>query len=326
MRFDYETQGLSTTDILTLLAAPGLGRKSVGHVMKEAHCSPGGTADLIDLVSEARKTNARIKVPSESDLNLARSKVLAAEELGDREGIKTINCTNPIYPSSLRQIDDPPLVLFIKGDIACLSHPSIAVVGTREPSKYGEQSAERIAATFSEAGFTIVSGLALGCDTAAHKGCLSVNGRTVAVLAHGLDTVYPAKNLALADEILGKAGCWVSEYPPGTKSRNNYFVERDRIQSGLRKAVVVIETGIEGGTMHTVSFCKKHGRILACIEHPEKYRGMESTKGNQKLIAGGDAVSLNSKSDVDRLIERLSNLGTVSEPDSLPSDSQLPLL
>ncbi|MCH8275856.1 MAG: DNA-processing protein DprA, partial [Armatimonadetes bacterium] len=146
--------------------------------------------------------------------------------------------------------------------------------------------------TAAEAGFAIVSGLAHGCDTYGHEGCLEGHGVAVGVLAHGLDRVYPAANRDLAERLLESGGCLVSEYPVGVRPMRAAFAERDRIQSGLSDGVLVIETDVKGGTMHTVRFSRDQGRPLACIDHPEKWLGEEKTMGNQKLIKDGWATPI----------------------------------
>ena len=170
-------------------------------------------------------------------------------------GIQVIPFFGSEYPKRLRQIDDPPVVLFVKGEIQALhASESIAIVGTREPTPLGECAAERAGKLAAEAGVAVVSGLALGCDTKAHQGCVDANGIGVAVLANGLDRVYPAGNRDLANQILDCGGCLVSESPVGTKLTRWAFAYRDRIQSGLSDRVLVIETDVKGGTMHTVKY------------------------------------------------------------------------
>ena len=162
-------------------------------------------------------------------------------------------------------------------------------MGTREPTPFGKETAQRLGCTAAEAGYVIVSGLALGCDTHAHEGCLKARGIGVAVLAHGPDTVHPAANRDLADRLLESGGCLTSEHPAGTRPARAAFAERNRIQSGLSDGVLVIETDVKGGTMHTVRFARTQGRALACIDHPPRYRREVKTKGNQKLIREGYA-------------------------------------
>lgn len=208
-------------------------------------------------------------------------------------GVRAMSFYDGDYPERLRTISDPPAVLFAKGSAAGLHSPKgLAVVGTREPTSFGREAAQRSARTAVEAGCTIVSGLAHGCDTYGHEGCLDASGIGVAVLAHGLDKVYPAANRGLAERLLESGGCLTSEYPVGTKPARTAFAERDRLQSGLSDGVLVIETDVEGGTMHTVRFAHAQGRKVACIDHPQRWLAEDKTKGNQRLISDGKATPI----------------------------------
>jgi DNA processing protein len=315
---------ISTLNILILLSTKGIGRKSVTKIINCAVQDPDGNSDLLEIIKIAKRSHGRIKLPTLDDIETARATVEKGLELADALQIKSVNFQDSDYPSKLRQIEDPPLVLFSRGNSALFESTSVAVIGTREPSDYGYQSGFKIAASLAKSNMTIVSGLALGCDSAAHEGCLSENGKTIAVLAHGLDTIYPAKNKKLAERILENNGSLVSEYLPGTPSRNNYFVERDRIQSGLSHAVIVIETDIEGGTMHTVKFCQEQNRILSCLEHPEKYQDLKTTKGNQKLISEG-ALALKDATDLEKLKDMIVTAENKSN-EQLPTNEQMSLI
>jgi DNA processing protein len=208
-------------------------------------------------------------------------------------GIEAFSIYDEDYPARLRDIPDPPPVLFVKGDLAGLStSQAVAIVGTREPTSYGKKVAKRAGEVAASAGFAVVSGLAHGCDTFGHEGCLEVSGVGVAVMAHGLDRVYPAANRGLANRLLEHAGCWISEYPMGATPSRSAFAERDRIQSGLSDGVLVIETDVQGGTMHTVRFARAQKRQIGCIAHPIEFLGEEKTRGNQKLIEDHWAVAV----------------------------------
>ena len=182
----------------------------------------------------------------------------------------------------------------------------IAIVGTREPTQYGAESARKLGGIFAKEGFVVVSGLATGIDAQAHKGALDANGMTIAVLAHGLHTVYPPENKKLANKILDKNGALVSEYPWDKNSSRYSFVERDRIQSGLSLGVFVVETGIGGGTMHTAGFCKKQNRKLIVLS-PEDFS--EKQQGNTKLISDGSAdIIFENDNDLDLIKIELDNV------------------
>jgi DNA processing protein len=245
-----------------------------------------------------------------SERELAEAWKRAEEELekGAAVGIRAYSIHDPDYPARLSEIPDPPAVLFVKGDARALYRPkTVAVVGTREPTHCGETVARRSGRTAVEAGFVVISGLAHGCDTFAHEGCLDAGGMGVAVMAHGLDKVYPAANRDLAARLLDKGGCLVSEYPVGIAPARTAFAERDRIQSGLSDGVFVIETDIKGGTMHTVRFSREQRRPLACVSHPQKWLSEEKTRGNQKMIADGWAIPIPNGPALLAFLERIGN-------------------
>ncbi len=218
-------------------------------------------------------------------------------------GIQVVPFSAGHYPQRLRQIDDPPAVLFVKGEVQTLHEAkSVAIVGTREPTSLGERAALTAGRLAAEAGIVVVSGLALGCDTRAHQGCVDANGTGVAVLANGLDRVYPAANRELASRILDGGGCLVSESPVGAKLTRWAFAYRDRIQSGLSDRVLVIETDVKGGTMHTVKYSHQQQRPVGCINHPEQFLSASKTRGNQMLIGDGAAVGISDQEELGSFI------------------------
>lgn len=168
------------------------------------------------------------------------------------------------YPPQLKATSVPPLLLFVRGDIECLSSPQIAMVGSRNPSKPGNRTAEDFAATLARSGFTITSGLALGIDAASHTGALKVNGRTIAVAGTGLDRVYPARHKKLAEEIV-RTGAIISEFPPGTSAKANHFPRRNRIISGLCLGLLVVEAARQSGSLITARLALEQGREVFAI-------------------------------------------------------------
>ncbi|MER9162763.1 DNA-processing protein DprA [Mesorhizobium sp. M0715] len=264
--------------LVALMKLKGLGRRGALRIVN----GPVPDRDAKDVVVDRA---ARAKV--------SESALLEAWDRAQDELEKTLNSATKFfsfhdegYPQRLRNIPDPPAVLYVRGAVAGLhATKCLAVVGTREPTPYGEAVARKSAAAAASEGFTIVSGLAHGCDTLGHEGCLDAHGVGVAVMAHGLDKVYPAANRGLATRLIENGGCLVSEYPLGVTPMRTAFAERDRIQSGLSDAVLVVETDVKGGTMHTVRFCREQKRSLACIDHPDKWKHEDKTKGNQMMIA-----------------------------------------
>lgn len=186
--------------------------------------------------------------------------------------------------------DVAPLILNYRGDLSSINNKkSIAIIGTRKPSVEGEEAGIYYGKYFAEKGYNIVSGLALGCDTIAHKATLNVhNGTTTAILAHGLHMISPKAHEKIAEEIVEKGGVLLSEYFYGTPAFKTYFVERDRLQAGLAIATIVIQTGIGGGTMHAAQATIDNNKILSAVSYRElQVRELENVRGNDYLIKRG---------------------------------------
>jgi DNA processing protein len=208
-----------------------------------------------------------------------------------REGIRVLSIDSDEYPQLLKLIPDSPLVLFVKGSIDAVSHSSnVAVVGTRDATSAGEKVASKVAKWLGEHGWCVVSGLAKGIDSAAHRGALEAQGKTAAVMATPLNKVYPAENRQLANDILDGGGCWIGELPLWKKPHRSSFVQRDRIKSGISVAVIPVQTDVEGGTMHTVRFAEQQRRLLLCPRPIEAERFVKQYAGIRQLIDTRRAV------------------------------------
>lgn len=191
-----------------------------------------------------------------------------------------------LYPPKLSEIHAAPLMLYVKGDIGHLHKPQIAMVGSRNPTAAGRESAQYFAKLLSEAGLVVTSGLALGIDGAAHEGVINANGSTVGVMATGLDDIYPKKHKSLAHNILNK-GCWVSEYPLGTQPRSFHFPQRNRIISGLSMATLVVEATVKSGSLITAKFALEQNRDVFAL--PGSIHNVQS-RGCHQLIKQGAAL------------------------------------
>lgn len=168
------------------------------------------------------------------------------------------------YPALLKQIADPPPLLFVYGDTELLSAPQIAIVGSRNPSHLGRETAEAFAYDLSQQGFTITSGLALGIDAASHRGALRATGRTIAVAGTGPDRIYPASHKLLATQIVAH-GAVISEFPPGTTALANHFPRRNRIISGLSLGLLVVEAAQQSGSLITARLALEQNREVFAI-------------------------------------------------------------
>jgi DNA processing protein len=197
-------------------------------------------------------------------------------------GVSVITYFDDAYPPLLRQIPDPPPVLFVRGDLGPVSDArAVAVVGTREPSQFGITAAQQITTALARDGWVIVSGLAKGIDTVAHQTALAAGGRTVAILGNGLDRIYPRENTKLANEIVANGGALLSELPFGAPPIARNLIQRDRLQSGMSGAVVIAQTGIKGGTLHTARFATEQRRRIFC---PEPHSENGKSEGLRVLL------------------------------------------
>jgi len=179
-------------------------------------------------------------------------------------GISTLTLEDDAYPANLREIADPPPVLFVRGALTGQDALAVALVGTRRATAYGTAVAERLATDLAAAGVTVVSGLARGVDTAAHRAAVDAGGRTLAVLGNGLDQVYPPSNTQLAERIV-HSGALVSEFPPGTPPDAINFPRRNRIIAGLSRVTVIIEAGDRSGALITADFALEQGREVLAV-------------------------------------------------------------
>jgi DNA processing protein len=226
---------------------------------------------------------------------------------------------DPNYPQLLLETPTAPAVLYYRGQVDLAENQgdrlTIGIVGTRQPSSYGYKWTQKISVALAEQGFSIVSGLAQGVDTAAHQGCLAVGGRTVAVVGTGLDVVYPAQNQALAEKIWDK-GLMVSEYPAGTRPDRGHFPARNRIIAGLSRAVLVMEAPHKSGALITAylanEFCRDVFVLPGGLDSPQ-------SAGCLGLIGRGAQMILG----IDSLMEMLSAIVPIHQP--LPIQTSLPL-
>lgn len=218
------------------------------------------------------------------------------------------------YPSKLNQLKDPPLFLFAKGNVSLLDdeYENVAVVGSRKASDYGLKIAKRFGEVLAERGISSISGLAIGCDTYAHKGSLEKDGYTISVLPSSLDKVVPEQNRDLAESILSRRGLLVSEQLPGSIIDRRSFVQRNRIQAALSDKVVIIATSVDGGTMRTAEFAKRLKRPIGAFMFPEKYQD-EDNEGNRELIGSGDAVGLYDASSIVKFLNNDNNSEAASQ-------------
>ena len=193
------------------------------------------------------------------------------------------------YPNLLREIADPPITLYVRGDWqACLDQPCVGVIGSRQCSTYGENASEMLSRDLASRGITIVSGLARGIDSAAHRGALQAKGRTVAVMGTGIDGVYPKENTRLVREILDGGGCLVSQFPLGTPPLKDNFPYRNRIISGLSLGVLIVEASERSGSLITARLAAEQNREVMAV--PGNITSSNSYGTNYLIKAGAKLV------------------------------------
>jgi len=240
---------------------PGIGRVRISQLkeyfgsLQDAWKAPEGKLKQAGL--DSRTLDALLWLRPKISLDAEMEKL-------ERHKVKVVVCEDPCYPSRLKEIYDYPPVLYVKGDLPLQDEPCLAVVGTRRPTIYGRQVTEEIVADLARSKITIVSGLARGIDSVAHRTALDAGGETIAVFASGLDIVYPGENAKLAQAIM-EHGALISEYPLGVGSKAENFPLRNRIMSGLSLGVLVVEAGERSGALITAHRAVEQNRDVFAI-------------------------------------------------------------
>jgi DNA processing protein len=251
-----------TLEWLALCLTPGLGptraRKLVEHF---------GTAEAVFRASLTELESTDVQAVSAQSIATGKSAELAREELAraSEAGITVLSIEDAFYPSRLKEIYDPPVVLYVRGNVEVLTKPGIAVVGTRHPTPYGWGMAERLACDLAAQGLVIISGMARGVDTASHRGAISAKGKTVAVFGTGVDVIYPKENSRLSEQMVALGGALVSEFPMGTFAAPQNFPIRNRILSGMSLGVLVVEAAEYSGTRITARLALEQNRDVFAV-------------------------------------------------------------
>ena len=250
-----------TLSCLMLTLVKGLGCRgahrlmaALGSARAVVQAGPG-TLKRLGLSSDVATSlsSGEVRLRAERELRQCRQHQVAVLTLRDAR-----------YPSLLKEIFDPPIVLFVSGDLSCLALPSISMVGSRKATAYGLNTAEKIACDLAERGLLVTSGLARGIDTASHRGALRGKGPTVAVLGSGLDSIYPRENGPLARQIRAN-GCILSEFPLGTRPLPQHFPMRNRIISGISLATCLVEANQSSGSLITTRLALDQGREVLAV-------------------------------------------------------------
>lgn len=267
---------LNTTDykLFVVSQLAGVGARTIRNLSINVAIDD---VELGDISSLDRRVEKAIDRPG--SLAAAQS---AADHLinqAQAQDVLIVGPSSTSYPFRLMGLKDSPGFIYCQGDVGIVNDlPAVAVIGTRKPTAHGEKTTESITRYFAERGWLIVSGLALGCDSIAHRTALETNGKTAAVLAHGLHTIAPPSNTELAWKIVDEGGLLISEYPLGVEPTRYQYVERDRIQAGLSLGVVLVQSSRDGGSLHAAAKIIKYGRILA-VPHATPYDQESNAEG-----------------------------------------------
>jgi len=247
---------------LALALTPGLGPTKARRLVERF-----GSVQAVLNASLTELEAVGIQAVAAQSLGTGRSMELAQDEASRAAAstIRLVSLDDPIYPQQLKQIYDPPLVLYVRGDATVLDRPGIAVVGTRHPTPYGLGMAERLSCDLAARGLVIFSGLARGVDAAAHRGAVAGKGRTLAVLGTGIDVIYPKENTRLSDQMLSLGGALISEFPLSTFPAPQNFPIRNRIISGISIGVLVVEAAEYSGTRITSRCALEQNREVFAV-------------------------------------------------------------
>lgn len=247
---------------LALALTPGLGPTRSRRIVEHF-----GSVEAVFRASLTELEATGMMAQSAQSLGTGKSLEIAQEEMVRARSLGThiVSLDDPCYPARLKEIYDPPLVLYVRGSVDVLSEPGIAIVGTRHPTPYGTGMAERLACDLCRQGLVIFSGMARGIDTAGHRGAVSAKGKTVAVFGTGVDVIYPKENQRLADQILACGGALISEFPLATFAAPQNFPIRNRIISGIAIGVLVIEAAEYSGTRITARCALEQSREVFAV-------------------------------------------------------------
>ncbi len=272
---------------LRLLLVPGLGRESTRRLLA-TFASPAAVLAAADstlrpLIGDKLLAALRTEPEAWAEAVSASTTWLqAADPAGAERHLLTL--ADAAYPRALLESPDPPLLLYLRGPLAALQPPAVAVVGSRRPSAQGRDNAQAFSRDLAAAGFAVVSGLALGVDGAAHEGALAAGGITLAVVGSGIDRVYPPQHRDLAERIVAAGGALLSEFTPGMPPLPQNFPQRNRIIAGLSQGTLVVEAALQSGSLITARLANEAGREVFAI--PGSIHAVQS-RGCHALIRDG---------------------------------------
>jgi DNA processing protein len=309
------------THWLALALTPGLGPTRIKKLIEHF-----GTAERVFQASLTELEAMGMRAFSAQSIATGKSLELAQQECAKAVDARAriISLSDPEYPSRLKEIYDPPVILFVKGNVEVLAQPGIAMVGTRHPTPYGSGMAERLSTDLASRGLVIISGLARGVDTASHRGAVAAKGKTVAVLGTGIDVMYPKENSRLAEQIVALGGALVTEFPVGTPPTPQNFPIRNRIISGISAGVLVVEAAEYSGTRITSRCALEQNRdvyaVPGNVTNKNSWGPNTLIKQGAKLVATWEDVWEELPTDVQAVLGAMENESPAPETASLFPD------
>lgn len=307
-----------TQATLSLSGVPGLGiRRFLSLIAAFGTAAGVFRASRADLAGvEGISPDMAERLAHAADFSQADAEIAAAE----KAGATLTPFTDPLFPPSLRQIYDPPFALYFKGNARpLLESPCVAVVGTRGATAYGRAVTESVVSALARAGVAVVSGLASGIDTAAHEAALKAGGFTAAVLGTGVDVAYPEENAALQSALAGQ-GALISEFPMGTPPDRPHFPRRNRLISGLCRAVLVVEAGKKSGALITSDFAAEQGVHVFAV--PGNINSPKS-EGTNALLRDGALACLSAEDILLHLGRKAPSAATPARPALAPEEGRI---
>ncbi len=272
--------------ILKLKCIKKLNYSNIDYIIKNYNLKYFDEYDLSEILIDSKLKNSDMPLIYIDEIkrafDISQNIILKSEKLG----IKKIEIIDKSYPNILKEIDNSPQILFVRGNETILNEDNVSIVGTRSPTEKGIYDAKVLSQNID---YNVVSGLALGIDTVAH----TYSNKSIAVMPCSLDKIYPKENKNLSEKIINDGGCLVSEYMIGSSISRYNFVLRNRIQSGLSKCVIVVECSNKSGTMHTAKFCVKQNRMLAACKNLSS--GNIELLNNNAFMIDNDISQLNKK-------------------------------
>lgn len=283
-------------ELIMLGLVNNLGRRTILKLVDYINCYNVVSADFKDYISIIQENFISKKIYYNYDE--IRSKAQNIIEVCKKNKINIFSIFDDKYPKKLTYIDEKPILIYIQGNVEILNeNKNIAIIGSRKPSRKGYEIGTILSEKLAKEGYNIISGLALGCDTAGHRGSLLGKGKTAAVIPSGHEYIYPRINKDLYYQILQNDGSIVSELVPYSKPMKHDFVDRNRLQAAFSDGLIVIESDLSSGTAYTVKYGIEYGKLIGCSGHENIY-DLKKTNLNKKLVSEGNAIRISNFEDL----------------------------